>query len=219
MASNTPADLQGRKVASNEGLAARRMFPLFAKGAGIDISKIEWVNVAPPMLDTIVLQKSADAGVGFWNTQSLNMKAAKVPSENLKSFLYSDYGVDLYGNAVLTTKRFAAENPDVVKRFNRAVTKCMMAVAKDPAVSITALKRREPAAVEAIELERLKITLDDFIITKETETVGIGGVDTARLERAIAQLATVMDLPSKPAPGDVFDPSFLPDLKDRLVKR
>ena len=60
-----PKDLEGRKVASNEGLAARRMFPLFAKGAKIDISKIDWVNVAPPLLDTIVIKKTADAGIGF----------------------------------------------------------------------------------------------------------------------------------------------------------
>jgi NitT/TauT family transport system substrate-binding protein len=214
-----PKDLEGRKVASNEGLAARRMFPLFAKGAKIDMSKIEWVNVAPPMLDTIVIQKTADAGVGFWTTQSLNMQAAKIPASQLKVFLYSDYGVDLYGNTFLTTKRFASEHPDIVKRFNRAITRSFKAMVPDPSIAMPALKRREGVTDEAIELQRLKVTLDNFVFTDETKRIGIGAVDPARLDRALDQLMTVLDLPARPRPEDVFNGTFLPDVKDRLVGR
>ena len=215
----TPKDLEGKKIASNEGLAARRIFPLFAKGAGVDMSKIEWVNVAPPMLDTIVIQKTADAGIGFWTTQSMNMSAAKISPSQLKVFLYTDYGVDLYGNGFLTTKKYAKENPDVVKRFNRAVLRSIKAMVPDPSIAMAALKRREPATDEAIELERLKVSLNGFIFTEETKTIGIGAVDPARLNRAIDQLTSVMGLPSRPNAEDVFDSSFLPDQKDRLVGR
>ena len=172
-----PKDLEGRKVASNEGLAARRMFPLFAKGAKIDMSKIDWVNVAPTLLDTIVVQKTADAGIGFYNTQSVNMQAAKIPASQLKVFFYSDYGVDLYGNAFLTTKRFSSEHPDVVKRFARAITRSFKATVPDPSIVIPALKRREPVSDEAIELQRLKVTLDNFVFTDETKRIGVGAVD------------------------------------------
>jgi NitT/TauT family transport system substrate-binding protein len=212
-----PKGLEGRKVASNEGLAARRMFPLFAKGGKIDIARIEWVNVAPQLLDTVVIQKTADAGVGFWNTQSVNMAAAKIPAAQLKAFFYADYGVDLYGNAFLTTKRFASENPEVVKRFTRAVTRSFKAVVPDPSIVIPALKRRDPVADEAVELQRLKVTLDNFVFTDETRRIGIGAVDPVRLERAIDQLMTVMNLSSRPKAEDVFNGAFLPDLKDRLL--
>ena len=214
-----PKDLEGRKVASNEGLAARRMFPLFAKGGKIDMSKIDWVNVAPPLLDTIVIQKTADAGIGFYNTQSVNMQAAKIPASQLKVFFYSDYGVDLYGNAFLTTKRFSSEHPDVVKRFTRAITRSFKAVVPDPSVVIPALKRREAVSDEAIELQRLKVTLDNFVFTDETKRVGVGAVDPTRLDRAIDQLMTVLDLPARPKPEDVFNGTFLPDVKDRLFDR
>jgi NitT/TauT family transport system substrate-binding protein len=216
---NEPKDLEGRKVASNEGLAARRMFPLFAKGGKIDISKIDWVNVAPPLLDTIVIQKTADAGIGFWNTQSVNMQAAKIPASQVKVFFYSDYGVDLYGNAFLTTKRLASENPDLVRRFTRAITRCFKAVVPDPSIAIPALKRREAVTDEAIELQRLKVTLDSFVFTDETKRVGIGGVDPARLDRAIEQLMTVLDISARPKREDVFNAAFLPDVTDRLVGR
>lgn len=216
---NQPKDLEGRKIASNEGLAARRMFPLFAKGAGIDMSKIEWVNVSPPLLDTIMIQKAADAGIGFWSTQSLNMQSAKIPASRVKSFLYSDYGVDLYGNGFLTTKRYAEKNPDVVRAFNRAILRSIKSVIADPSVAIPALKRREPATDEAIELGRLKVTLDSFVLTEEAEKIGLGAIDPARLERALDQLTQVMNLPARPNAGDVFDSSFLPDRKERLFSR
>ena len=195
------------------------MFPLFAKGAKIDMSKIDWVNVAPTLLDTIVVQKTADAGIGFYNTQSVNMQAAKIPASQLKVFFYSDYGVDLYGNAFLTTKRFSSEHPDVVKRFARAITRSFKATVPDPSIVIPALKRREPVSDEAIELQRLKVTLDNFVFTDETKRIGVGAVDPARLDRAIDQLMTVLDLPARPKPEDVFNGTFLPDVKDRLFDR
>ena len=214
-----PKGLEGRKVASNEGLAARRIFPLFAKGAKIDISKIDWVNVAPQLLDTVVVQKTADAGIGFWNTQSINMAVAKIPASQLKVFFYADYGVDLYGNAFLTTKRLASEHPDVVRRFTRAVTRSFKAVVPDPSIAIPALKQRDALANEAIELQRLKVTLDSFVFTDETGRIGIGAVDPARLDRAIDQLMSVINLSARPKAEDVFSGDFLPDLKDRLVSR
>jgi NitT/TauT family transport system substrate-binding protein len=216
---NSPKDLEGRKVASNEGLAAGRVFPLFAKGAGIDAAKIAWVNVAPPMLDTIVIQKTADAGLGFWTTQSLNMKAANVPAAQLKRFFYADYGVELYGNAILTTKAYAAANPDVVKRFNRAILRSFKAMSPDPSVSMAALKRREPTTIEPIEFERLALTLDNFVFTEEAKKVGLGAVDPARMERAIDQLMTVLKLQVRPKAEDVFSAAYLPDLKDRMLDR
>jgi NitT/TauT family transport system substrate-binding protein len=214
-----PKGLEGRKVASNEGLAARRMFPLFAKGGKIDISKIEWVNVAPQLLDTVVIQKTADAGIGFWNTQSVNMATAKIPASQLKAFFYADYGVELYGNAFLTTTRLASEQPDVVRRFARAVTRSFKVVVPDPSIVIPALKRRDALTDEAVELQRLKVTLDNFVFTDETRRIDIGAVDPARLDRAIDQLMSVMNLSARPKVEDVFNGGFLPDLKDRLVDR
>ena len=41
----------------------------------------------------------------------------------------------------------------------------------------------------------------------------------ARLDRAIDQLMTVLDLPARPKPEDVFNGNFLPDVKDRLFDR
>jgi NitT/TauT family transport system substrate-binding protein len=193
------------------------MFPLFAKGSKIDISRIEWINVAPQLLDTFVIQKTADAGIGFWNTQSVNMATANVPTSQLKVFFYADYGVELYGNAFLTTARFASEHPDVVKRFTRAVTRSFKAAVPDPSIVIPALKRRDALTNEAIELQRLKVTLDNFVFTDETRRIGIGAVDPARLDRAIDQLRSVMNLSARPKAEDVFSRDFLPDLKDRLV--
>ena len=49
--------------------------------------------------------------------------------------------------------------------------------------------------------------------------IGVGAVDPARLDRAIDQLMTVLEISARPKPEEVFDGTFLPDLKDRQFGR
>ena len=76
------------------------------------------------------------------------------------------------------------------------------------------LKRSEGARKE-IELERLHIVLRDNIVTPEVKAQGFGGLDAARFEHAIDQIALAYKFKTKPKVEDVFDASFLPPPADR----
>ena len=46
---------------------------------------------------------------------------------------------------------------------------------------------------------------------------GIGGIDPARLERSIDQIAEGFKFQKRPSAADIFDESFLPPLGGRLI--
>jgi NitT/TauT family transport system substrate-binding protein len=68
-----------------------------------------------------------------------------------------------------------------------------------------------------LELERLRTVIHDNILTGEVQRDGIGGVDPARLERSIDQIAEGFKFLKRPSAADIFDGSFLPPLGGRLM--
>jgi NitT/TauT family transport system substrate-binding protein len=68
-----------------------------------------------------------------------------------------------------------------------------------------------------LELERLRTVLRDNILTGEVRRNGIGGIDPARLNRSIDQIAEDFKFQRRPSPADIFDDSFLPPPGGRLI--
>jgi NitT/TauT family transport system substrate-binding protein len=55
-------------------------------------------------------------------------------------------------------------------------------------------------------------------VTTNVVKNGYGGVDAARLERTISLISEGYGLPRKPTTAEMFNASFLPPTKERMVK-
>jgi len=66
------------------------------------------------------------------------------------------------------------------------------------------LTRMEEGSRE-LELQRLHAVVRDNIMTDEVNRNGIGGVDAARLERAIDQVGQGFKFAKRPQAADIFD--------------
>jgi len=129
--------------------------------------------------------------------------------------MMADYGVKLYGNAIIVNPKFAAEKPETVTKFLQAYVRGLKETAKSPVPALEAVLKRNDTLTKEVELERLRMVLRDNIHTSEVKTFGYGGIDFARLNEAINQLATVAEFKAKPKATDIFDASFLPTANTR----
>ena len=76
--------------------------------------------------------------------------------------------------------------------------------------------KRNDVAKKPIELERLRMALKDNIVTSDVKAHGYGGVDEARMTKAIDQIALTYEFKNgKPKAADAFDSSFLPTAAER----
>ena len=89
----------------------------------------------------------------------------------------SDYGVDLYGNTILVSPKFAAEKPEAVKGFLRALMKGVQDTVKDPSSAVDSVIKRNDVAKKEVELQRLKMVLEQNMITPAVKANGFGGID------------------------------------------
>lgn len=211
-----PADLAGKKLGAPVFDASFRLFPAFAKKVGLDPKSVEHVNLTPQLREQSLVQGTVDFISGHYFSSILDLKARGVPAEEIVSFNYSDYGMDVYGNGIIISPAMA-QKPEVVTAFLRATAKAWKEVAANPQAGIDAVKTRDPLIDEALELERLKLSLDMNVLTPFVKANGMGNVDPERFARSITDVSEAFGLPSAPPPDKVFSDKYLPPKEQRMV--
>jgi len=214
----TLKDLEGKTLGSPAGGAAMKMFPVLAEKNGIDASKVKWTNMAPNLQEQMLLQGQVDASAVFSVTSYMNLVAQRLePDTDIRWFHYADLGVELYGNGVLVSRQLVKDKPQAVAGLVRAINKGVRDAVADPDAAIEALARQEPLINKGLEKRRLLYALRQVVLTPEAKQIGVGDVNDARLQRAMAQLGQAFELPRMPAPGEIFDRRFLPPLAERQM--
>jgi NitT/TauT family transport system substrate-binding protein len=210
-----PKDLEGKKLGAPALDGAYAQWPIFVKANRIDASKVTIENVGFPVREPMLAAGQVDAITGLSFSSFINLKDRGVPVDDIVVMLMADYGVNLYGNAIIVNSKFAAEKPEAVKGFLRAFLKGLKFTVKNPANAIDSVIKRNDVAKKNLELERLRMALRDNILTPEVKANGYGGVDMSRLDGAIEQIGLIHEFKIRPKAADVFDASFLPAAAER----
>jgi NitT/TauT family transport system substrate-binding protein len=207
---SSPKDLEGKKLGAPAPDGAFAQWKIFVQANNIDASKVTIENVGFPVREPMLAAGQVDAITGFSFSSFINLKDRGVPVDDIVVLLMADYGVNLYGNAIIVNPTFAAEKPEAVKGFLRALAKGLQDTVKDPAAAVDSVIKRNDVAKKEVELERLKIALSQNILTPEVKANGFGAVDMGRLDKSIDQIALTYDFKAKPKGADIFDASYLP---------
>jgi NitT/TauT family transport system substrate-binding protein len=213
-----PKQLEGHVLGAAVNDATFKLFPTFAQHAHIDTDKVKIQYIDPKLRETLLAKKQVDAIIGQIFNTKLELKAKGVDPNDVGSFLYRDYGLDLYGNGLAASPQFLKEHPDAVKGFIRASIKGVRDMVANPEEAVQMTLKYEPLLNAGIERDRLKLAMECCIITPNVLKNGFGDVDKARLDRGIAILVKGHGLPNTPKAGAIFDSSYLPPAKDRMVK-
>jgi NitT/TauT family transport system substrate-binding protein len=212
-----PKDLEGKKLGAPIADSASAQWKLFVKTNSLDASKVTIENVGIPVREPMLAAGQLDAITGLSFSSYVNLKDRGVPLDDIVLLLMSDYGVNLYGNAIIVNQKFAHEHPEAVKGFLRAFVKGLKDTLNNPTAAVDSVIERNEAAKKDVELERLDMALRDNVMTTEVKVDGVGAIEPARLDKAIDQIGLAYEFKTKPKASDIFDPSFLPAAADRKV--
>jgi len=206
----TPKDLEGKKLAAPQGDASRQLFPLFAKINGIDEASIHWINVSPEIRETMLLRGEADAISGDVPTVMLNIRALNIPASDIRIMAYSDYGLKVYGKAIVMRPSYAEKNPEVVTNFLRGFVHGTNVLITNPDLAVASVQKRDPLLKADIEKGRIKMTLDYAIITPNVLKNGYSNVDPQRFAQSLKDIAQGLQLKTVPKVEDVYTTRYLP---------
>jgi NitT/TauT family transport system substrate-binding protein len=214
----SPKDFEGRTLGGATGDGALKLFPALCKIGKIDCTKVNITNMAPNLREQMLMQGQVDGVFGYVNTILFSAKLIGVEEKQIRFINYGDYGMDLYSNAIVVTKKLVKEKPEIVKGLVRAINKGVVDMLKEPDAAVASVAKREPLIKIPVERERLDATLRGEMNHPEIARVGLGDVDTARLKRSIDVLVDANALPRTPAVEEIFTPAMLPPLAERPKK-
>ena len=208
----TPADLSGKKLGAPVFDAGRRAFPIFAKANAV--SNVAWTAMDPPLRETMLVRGDVDAITGFTFTSLLNIEARGVKAADVTVLPYADFGVKLYGNAIIASPKILKENPAAVKAFLAAFTKGAKDVITDPAKAIETVKARDGIINTELETRRLKLAIDTVINSPDARAEGFGQVNGGRLSLMASQVSDAFNTKTRVKVEDIWNGSYLPTAKE-----
>ena len=207
---NKPSDLIGSVLGAPPPDGAWAQFPSFAKANGLDINKIKVEPVGFPTREPMLAEGKVNSVTGFSFSSYLNLVRLGVPENDITTILMADYGLKLYGNAIIVNTDFAKANASTVKSFLSAVGKGWKDAIENPSDAIASLVKRNPAADSKLEERRFKLAVSSNVMTDYVIKNGMGNIDSSRFEEAIVQLGETYKYKSKPNSKLYFTNSYLP---------
>ena len=208
----SPADLNGKKLGAPVFDAGRRAFPIFAKANSI--GNVAWTAMDPPLRETMLVRGDIDAITGFSFTSLLNLEARGIKAEDVTILSYPDYGVKLYGNAIIASPKILKENPAAVKAFLQAFTKGAKEVMAKPEAAIETVKARDGIINVELETRRLKLAIDSVVNSADARAEGFGQVKGPRLSLMASQVSDAFATKTRVNPEAVWNGSYLPTVAE-----
>jgi NitT/TauT family transport system substrate-binding protein len=211
----TPADLNGKKLGAPVFDAGRRAFPIFQKAN--HIAAVQWTAMDPALRETMLARGDVDAITGFTFTSLLNLEARGVKAADVVVLPYPDFGVKLYGNAIIASPKFIKEHPEAVKAFLQAFTKGVRDVFAKPDAAIAYVKARDGIINVEMEQRRLHMVLDQVVNSPDARAEGFGQVKAPRLALMASQVSDAFGTKTRVSPDAVWNGSFLPSAAELNV--
>jgi NitT/TauT family transport system substrate-binding protein len=194
----TPRDLEGKTVTETTGSVIGKLFPTYARLAGVDKDKVKFASAPTAQLPTLLTTGKTDA-IGYFVVGTPTVEAV-AGGRKLVTLPYDQYLTDLYGTALVTTTKLTQSNPDLVKRFRGALMKGLEYSIDHP---------DETGEI----VHKVQATVDAKIAAAEVKLMApyvrggasVGAFDQARVARSIAILQGAGAVPSGLTPDMLVD--------------
>jgi NitT/TauT family transport system substrate-binding protein len=216
---NSPKDFEGRTLGGAQGTPTTRLLPVFAKKNNLDMEKIKLSNMAPNLQEPMMIKGDIDAALVFNITSYFNLVLNRQdPDKDFKWFTFGEFGLDLYSNGLMVSRKLLESNPKAVAGLVRAVNKAMIAIGRDQNLGMTAVMNYDNLVNAAVEKRRLQFSFDKLIVSPEMKEIGIGDIKDDRMTRAIGFVVEGYQLTRTPKPEEVFSRAFLPPKTERMLE-
>jgi NitT/TauT family transport system substrate-binding protein len=202
----TPKDMEGKTVGAPPGDSQRQMWPAFAKAAGVDESKVTWVNIEPAAKIAALAEKRVDAVADY--TTGLPLYEKPMGEGKVVMMPWADHGFDMYSMSIMASQKTMTERPEVLKKFLEAAYMGWRDVMADPEGSLAIFKKRVPEIDEVLIGANMKMGLE-LMKTDRYKQNGIGWIEEKKMCDSVGLVNTYMGLPKQVECADTFTTEFL----------
>jgi len=203
----TPKDLEGRTLAMTAGSGVFQQWPAFAKGAGLDVTKINIVNIDPSALGPALISGKVDAIGGY--------AASYVPSieilgkKEARLLWFADYGVNVVANGIIAHDDLIKSDPDLLHKFVPASIKGFLYGRQHIDEALAIVKKYSPTSDPAIIKSGFEVSWKTWV-TPNTKGKPLGWEATENWVSTINVLKQYGGVTAPLQADQVFTNEFVP---------
>jgi NitT/TauT family transport system substrate-binding protein len=206
-----PKQLEGLNLGSGAGSFTPKVIEGFMAQKGLDPSKLKISNIAPPARAS-ALQSGQVPAIEFFVMAKPGLEAgARDANNELRTFLLSDHGLELYSNGLAVSEDYLARNGELVKRFVRAGLKGWKFALANPQKAAEDQIKYVASLKPDIIVAELKI-VGDLAVTQDVKQNGLGWFDPIGMKSALDFVSKYVGMTgTPPAAADLYALGYLPD--------
>jgi NitT/TauT family transport system substrate-binding protein len=204
----SPKDLEGKTVAMVASSGQFQQWPAFVKGAGLDVSKINIVNLTPPSLGPALIDGKVDAIGGYVQSYAPIIEIrGKSP---VRSFWFSDYNVNVVSNGIIAHNDLIKSDPDLLRAFVPASIKGFIHARQHPDDAAATVKKYSPTVDVAIIKREFEVSWKTWV-TPNTKGKALGWGSDADWTSAISVLKQYGGVSTPLTTSQVYTNDFVPN--------
>ncbi|MFF8453236.1 ABC transporter substrate-binding protein [Streptomyces albidoflavus] len=210
-------DLRGKTVATEGGGAMTAMWPLALNKLGFDKSDVDVIPASSASKIPGLLAGQWDANLALHVSDEPAIDALGRKAAVLK---WSDLGIDLYGNGIVVSDEKLKDDPEQVRKFNRAMQKGFLWACQNPRRAAEDFRTE----VSGYETSTITLAIDaqcGLNWGKREAADRYGVMDDTGVRQAIDVARKFLGLPQESglSPEDVYSNSYLEPLgSDETIK-
>ncbi len=203
-----PQQLEGKKLGAPPFDSGRKLWPAFSQAA--QTGEVKWENVDAAKREEMFAKGQLDGITGFYFTTMLNIERQGMSGSAYTVFPYHEFGLRVYGNAILVNPKFLADNPKAVANFVKAYHAALKSTLANTRDAVKTVKEMDANADEQFEWRRARLAFDTFVNTPTTAETGLGHIDMKRVQNNIDLITSAYKLTSKPLATAIARGDFVP---------
>jgi NitT/TauT family transport system substrate-binding protein len=203
----TPKDLEGKTLAMTAGSAQFQQWPAFCKGAGIDASKVNMVNIDPAGVGPALVSGKADAigGYVFSYAPSIQVRGKK----ELRLFWFADSGVTVVSNGIIVHQDLLKSDPDIARAFVPAAIKGFIYGRQNVDEAIAIVKKFDATAMAEVTKLELEQSWKTWV-TPNTKGKSLGWGSDADWAATVQVLKQYGGVTAPLEPSQIYTNEFVP---------
>lgn len=132
-----PEDVEGKRLGISLDSSEAGILPQFLEANGVDMDTVDVENVGIAQKAQFLQAGTVDA-IAYFSYSAVSI----APLDDMDFVMLSDYGTNILGFGLVTTRTYADENADEVAAFIRATERGFAEAKADPEAAIDALMER-----------------------------------------------------------------------------
>jgi NitT/TauT family transport system substrate-binding protein len=204
---NSPKDLEGKSIAITAGSAQFQQWPAFVKGAGLDGTKIDVVNIDPTGVGAALINNKVPAIAGFAQgyVPSIEIRGKK----ETRIFWYADYGVTVVSNGIIVHNDLIASDPELVRAFVTPTIKGFLYGRKNPDEAVATVKKYLETVDPAITRLEMDLSWKTWV-TPNTRDKALGWASDVDWSETVKVLKQYGGVTNPLAASELYTNEFVP---------